>query len=133
MQNLDATLQKFEKAARQKLNKEKCRGLWIGRNKNKTTGPLGLNWTETKIQTLGLTFPNDETDDITGNWNRRTDKFEEKAKHWEKLNLSLKGKITVINTLILSKLRHTAQCIPLPNKQHIDKTLRPIYNFLWNV
>ena len=67
MKNLDDTLQKFEKATGQKLNREKCQGLWIGRNKNKTTAPLGLNWMEKNIQTLGLTLPNDGTDDITGN------------------------------------------------------------------
>ena len=46
--------------------------------------------------------------------------------------LSISGKCTIINTLVLSKLIYIANILELPDKKFLKDINRLIYNFVWN-
>ena len=53
---LDQLLEDFENATGTKPNRNKCRGIWIGKDSHRMTGPLNFNWKETHIKTPGVLF-----------------------------------------------------------------------------
>ena len=52
--------------------------------------------------------------------------------HWEKRNLTPFGKITVIKTLVLSKIVHILTSLPSPSKKLLNEINKIFYNFLWS-
>ena len=48
----------YEKASGAKVNREKCEGLWLGSNQNRTDKPLGFKWQTDKIKVLGIHIGN---------------------------------------------------------------------------
>ena len=61
--------------------------------------------------------------------------FQEKdtiIKQWSNQYLTLLGKITLIKTLMISKLNHLFLSIPNPNENMLNQFISNIYNFLWD-
>ena len=52
--------------------------------------------------------------------------------HWDKRNLTPFGKITVIKSLVLSKIVHILTALPSPSKKLINELNKIFYIFLWN-
>ena len=57
--------------------------------------------------------------------------IENVLKHWSKCKLSLKGKITVINSLVISLLVYPASVLEVPHKV-LDDINSLLYRFLWD-
>ena len=51
---------------------------------------------------------------------------------WSKRNLTPIGKITVIKTLLLSKITHLFISLPNPNKELMDELEKTLFRFIWN-
>ena len=52
--------------------------------------------------------------------------------NWLKRDLTPFGKVTVIKTLIVSKIVHILLSLPSPNKATFNKINKMLYNFLWD-
>ena len=66
------------------------------------------------------------------NYNLVVGKMENVIKIYRSVPLSIIGKVTVIKSLMIPKLVHVMQVLPLPSKKYVDQINRLIRNFLWN-
>ena len=66
------------------------------------------------------------------NYNLALIKVKKTIAFWKKRSLTPLGKITVIKTLILSKLNHLFTSIPLPQNQFCKKIEKFLFNFKWD-
>ena len=84
-----------------------------------------------KIRILGIHFSSlYSAGEIEDNWKGRQEKIEKTLCLWAKRNLSIKGKIIILKTLILSKINYIISSIGLPDKVLIQ-TNRILFRFLW--
>ena len=58
--------------------------------------------------------------------------IENTIKAWSMRNLSLRGKVTVLKALILSKLQYLASVLGKPDQKIIRKVDKIVFKFLWN-
>ena len=79
-----------------------------------------------EIKILGYIYGNADK-----NWFKVKTKIQKSINKWNNLKLSLIGKKTVINQVLLSKIWYLAY-VETPPKNVIQEIKRDIYNFLWN-
>ena len=85
------TLDKYEQATNSKINREKTVGQWLGRWKNRTDKPLGLNWTSDVVKSLGVYIGNDRKEASTATFSEIKDAIKGKISYYNGKNLSKKG------------------------------------------
>ncbi len=107
---LQDTLNNYEIATGAVINPDKSHGLWLGKNKNRKDKPLGYKWSDMDIKILGLHFGSAATIEV--NFNTLLTKFSQTLHSWQRRNLSLKGRVIVVNQLALSKLVYAAHIFP---------------------
>ena len=118
----------FCRASGAKLNKDKCRGLWLGAWRNNTDQLCGIQWSNSEEKMVGLYFGNG--DFLQKNWDNVYNKFDKVITDWKSRALSMKGKAIVANTLALSKLIYVGTIIPMSN-QFCKKFNTLLFNFIW--
>ena len=123
--HLKSQLHEFELFAGVKYNRKKCFGLWLGKNRYNIEKPLGFNWSSYEIKILGYIYGNTDQ-----NWSNVKTKIRKSINKWNNLKLSLIGKKTVINQVLLSKIWYFAY-VDTPPKNFIQEIKKDIYNFLW--
>lgn len=79
-----------------------------------------------EIKILGYIYGNADE-----NWFKVKTKIQKSINKWNNLKLSLIGKKTVINQVLLSKIWYLAY-VETPPKNVIQEIKRDIYNFLWS-
>ena len=126
------TLDRFEKLAGLRVNKDKTQMLRIG--KGATSAPilcedLGLKWV-TRMKILGI--------NLSANPHEMVENFDEKISEIETLlnnfsyrNITVYGRVRVVKALALSKVTHLVQIIPSPPPTQIRKLQRILNKFIW--
>lgn len=97
-------LEKFENATGSKINQDKTQGLML--NNPRLEHPIfeQIEWKNKEgIEILGILFHTKYTDTIESNWSILTSKMTSTLNSIRYRSLSLKGKITVLNSLTLSR------------------------------
>ena len=90
-----------------------------------------LNWTNGSIHTLGVYMDGKEGNHYLLNFKKRLKNMENLLASWKSRKLSLKGKVTVLNTLALSPLLYLASVIHVPEQVYKEvKSL--MLDFLWD-
>ena len=117
--HLKTQLQEFEAFVAVKYNRNKCFELWFGNNRYN----LGFHWNFYEIKILGYTYGN--TDE---NWFQVKTKIQKSIKKWNNLKLSLIGKKTIINQVLLSKIWYLAY-VETPPKNVIQKIQKDITSY----
>ena len=131
LENILSTFQKFSQCAGLKININKTKAKYIGTLQDSDYFPHGLSWIKENVTTLGIAFTDCENDNYILNFKPRIIKLENTLRIWSQRNLSLKGKITIINSLALSPLIYVAGVINTP-KRVIDEVDNIITRFFWN-
>ena len=81
------------------LNKSKTNAMYIGDPSYKGAMKFGIKFVN-KAKILGVTFSNEMASiDIIENFEPKINKLERICKLWEKRNLTLFGKVTILKTL----------------------------------
>ncbi len=93
--------------------------------------PHGLSWIKTPIETLCITICDNEETSYKQNFQQRISNLKSILNIWKGRNLSLKGKITVLNNLALTLLIYVSSVIDTPAKA-INEISNLIQNVLWN-
>ena len=119
----------YEKASGAKVNRDKCEGLWLGSNVNRTDKPLGFRWYSDKIKVLGTYIGNGDLENII--WEEKVDKFERTLHLWKQRDLSLQGKKVVINILAAACLWYTAYIYHIP-QWALKRLEEALWTFFWN-
>ena len=136
LKSLDTALvlfQQFEKCAGLKLNIEKTKAKYLGSLKNDDYYPHGLSWIKNHehINTLGVVCYCEPHESYELNFKPRLINMQNLLRVWKMRNLSLKGKITIINSLALAPLIYLSSVIDTPSR--VYKEVRHlVVDFLWN-
>lgn len=109
-----------------KYNQDKCFALWLGDNRYNIEQPLNFNWSSYEIKILGYTYGFSQE-----NWLKVKTKIQQSINKWSDLKLSLIGRKTIINQVLVCKIWYLAY-VETPPKAIIQEIERDIFNFLWN-
>lgn len=119
----------YESASGAKLNLEKCKGLWCGSWRGRTTFPISLAWSSQHLKCLGVFIGHGDLEEL--NWTDRLIKLTTLLHSWNQRSLSLTGKSVVLNALALSGLWYSASVIHIPDWA-LTAINRAIFSFFWS-
>ena len=128
------TLKNFGTISGLRLNNRKTEALWIGSYKGKEeilSSGKNFNWPKNRVKALGIWFSTDPDITIKENYEEKLAKVKNCLDCWELRRLSLIGKITVLKSLIVSKLVYILTTLPTCQKS-IKEINEIFYNFLWS-
>jgi hypothetical protein len=124
-------LELFSRCSGLKANREKSEAMWIGASSNYRHTPLDIKWPEHPIKCLGIYIQNDTKKIVENNFNKCLEKIDNILQLWCLRKMTIKGKIIIINTLIISQMIYLCSVLYTP-KNIIEKYNKLILNFIWN-
>ena len=91
----------------------------------------GLLWKKLPISLLGIQITKDENESCKNNFENKIESIKVLTRIWASRNLTLKGKITIINSLLIPKLIYPCSILDTPQRviKIVDKIL---LDFMWN-
>jgi len=129
-----SSLDRFSKLSGLKINYDKSMAYNIGVKKQgylKTKYPI--KWKCDVIETLGVKIPlYDRSNIFDMNYDPKITAIENTIKSWASRNLSLRGKVTVIKSLLLSKLQYLVSVLGKPDQSVVRRIDKLVFKFLWN-
>ena len=127
-------LNMFALASGFKLNATKTRAVWIGSkifSGETFNHRLKLDWSHTDFTILGIKFSCNLDTIVNLNNNVKLAEIEKEMKQWSKRNLTHIGRLTVLKTLLISKLNHLIISLPNPSVDQISKLNKIFFEFIW--
>ena len=112
------------------ININKTVVVWIASRRNsqvKFMPELGLNWNPATFKVLGVMFSTDLLEIVPINFENKLNEMRNVLNAWSRRNLTPFGKITVIKSLVLSKITH----LPDPDDNFLKELNILLFNFLW--
>ena len=139
-QSLDATIEKFTQfqiSTGFTLSYEKTTMYRVGslRHSNaKLYTEKELNWVEDDVgfKLLGVQVSNDQEKCTKDNYEETIKKASDVLQSWRNRNISLFGKINVINTLVSSLFVYRMSVLPSMSSQHVNMINQMCQKYLWN-
>jgi len=131
LETLLIILRDFENISGLKLNKSKSEAIRLGVNSNINIGKHGFKWNDEEFRYLGIWFHKDPIVKEYLNFRHRLEKMKNLLRIWLARDLSLKGKITVLKSLIVSMLLFPMTNITTP-EWVIKECNFLFFKFLWN-
>ena len=122
--------QMFAKCSGLNINMDKSEAIWIGASSNYLHKPLKLRWTR-GATCLGVYISNDINEISQNNVEIKIKKINDLLKLWTLRNLTLLGKVRVINTMIVPQLLYLGNVIHIP-KKYIDQYNKLVSEFKWD-
>ena len=124
-------LEHFKNCSGLKANVEKTKAYGFGAFKKEKQKLYGLTWEEGPLQLLGITISENAKDNYELNFLPKLKVMKNLLNIWKQRKLSLKGKITVINSLIISLFVYSVTNISTPENV-LDEIDKAIFDFLWD-
>ena len=124
-------LDRFSKVSGLTLNQSKTEAIWLGKIINDNDKPLGLNWNTGYFKCLGIWCHTNPKLMIEKNYTERLTKIKATINIWKQRKLSLKGKITVLWSMVLPQMLYVSSMLYTP-KWVIDQTDKIMFDFLWS-
>ena len=127
-------LNMFVLASGLKLNANKTRAVWIGSQKlsgETFNHRLKIDWSQTDFTILGTKFSCNLDTIVDINYNVKLAEIEKEMKQWSKRILTPIGRLTVLKTLLISKLNHLIISLPNPSGDQISKLNKMLFEFIW--
>jgi hypothetical protein len=126
-------LKTFHAISGLKTNIEKTVAYKLGGNKIEAGQEKkhGLTWSNPPIKLLGITISDDKNTEKSENFNEKNKNIDLLTRIWCTRNLSMKGKLSVINSLLVPKLIYPCTILDVPT-EIIDTATNHIKTFFWN-
>jgi hypothetical protein len=121
----------FSKCSGLKMNRDKSESMYIGISSNFRHKNSNIRWTNEFVKYLGVYVNKDNQKAATHNITLKLEKIQNLIKIWSSRYLTLKGKITIVNSLLLSQMLYIASTIHIP-KWAITKYNQLITSFIWD-
>ena len=128
LKNLIDVFKEFEICSGLKINLDKTKAKTLGPEPEPCHELFGLDWVNDPICTLGVTLLGNEDDHYILNFKKCLKNMKNLLATWKCRKLSIKGKVTIINTLAVSPLIYLANVIYVP-LQVITEIKEIIVNF----
>ena len=124
-------LNTFSKFSGLNLNIKKNSCLRIGAiEQQNSSESFGCKWVR-QIKILGITFANNNNEITQINIEPKITQMKKEIAQWRRRNLTPLGKITVIKSLLLSKLVHLLTALPNPPQTELKQLECMLFSFLW--
>ena len=125
-------LERFRRYAGLKVNRYKTQCLTIGEIDVSHARIEGITWCN-ELKILGVVLGKNlkEEQHYLLNYKSRIDKIRNICLDWKNRNISLKGKITLINAIMIPTIMYPAMVTAVP-KNALSELNNIIYKFLWN-
>ena len=125
-------LRNFQSVSGLKLNFEKTIAKSIGSVKHSDCiGNFNIKWSDDPVQTLGIIISNDPRVIMEENFMSKLRSTEKILNMWSIRGLSLKGRVTILKSLVIPKFLYPMSVLPVP-KNVVDAIDNMIINFVWN-
>ena len=128
-------LSEFQSISGLKVNTEKTKVIKIGDwgdNRTKLCTELNLEWTHT-FDCLGVSYDIDNFDNISDqNVEKKKIDIKKIINLWNARYLTPLGKVTIIKSLLISKITHVLLSLPTPSTYILNKLNIIFKNFIWN-
>ena len=124
-------LKRFEMASGCNINESKTEGLLVG-GALRPVLPYQINWNPAHgMKVLGVQFFTDYKTTQTYTWKQLVKRMQVRAEKLSSRDLSMTGRATLANSLLLSKAWHVATVIP-PTKATIQKINTIVFKYIYN-
>jgi hypothetical protein len=90
-----------------------------------------LHWKELPISLLGITITDNLDTNMKENFTSKLESIDILTKIWSGRSLSMKGKLTIINSILIPKLIYPSTILDVP-PEVINKAKELIRTFFWN-
>ena len=124
------TFERFSLCAGLRINVEKTKAKYIGSLVDYDHFPHGLSWIKDNIETLGIVCTTTDYENYMFNFKPRITTLKNVLHLWRQRSLSLKGKITVLNSLALAPLIYVSSVTETPARV-ITEIQDLIMDFVW--
>ena len=117
------------------INVDKTKAVWIGSRRNsklRFMPEINLDWNPVTFTVLGVVFSTDVLEIVTINFENKLNEMKKVLNAWSRRNLTPFGRITVIKSLVISKITHLLMNLPDPEESFLKELNTLLYNFLWN-
>ena len=125
----------FNKISGLAINKEKTKVIKIGASRDRRIpweGQFGLKW-DYKFEVLGINYDDFNLENITElNLSLKINKIKKLIRTWSTRKLTPYGKVTIVKSLLLSKITHILLSLPSPKAQTIKSIEQIFLSFIWN-
>lgn len=134
LDSLITELDSFAVLSGLKPNYDKCSILRIGSFKGMRHNlcKVPIQYTDGPVNLLGIHIPVETKLLVKTNFELKLQKMNKILQAWRGNYLSIYGKITVINSLILSQFTYLLQALPSPDGVFMKTYEKIIFNFIWN-
>ena len=105
-------LTEYEEASGSKVNYNKTKGLWTGSWKYRRVPPMKIKWTSKNVESLGISFGNDNP--ALATFNMIIPKLVKKLHYWKQFKISQVGKARVIEKYLASTMIYAIKFYPIP-------------------
>jgi hypothetical protein len=105
----------FAKCSGLRINRDESEAMYIGVSSNFRHKVDNIKWANNYIKCLGVYIHKDIDKATQYNIREKLDKIQNIIKIWSCRHLTLKGKITVVNSLLISQMMYIASVILSPN------------------
>ena len=83
------------------------------------------------MKVLGVVFANDEQDAHEENFESKLKVIQSIMNNWRRRFITVRGKITLVKSLLLPKLTHILVSLPKPSIAFIKRLKSSIFHFIW--
>lgn len=128
-------LDQYAKYSGLKPNLEKTKCVWLGSKKSSLEvlcPEHNLCWTRDPFVVLGIKFSTNLQKILDLNFEDKLLEIEKLVKIWSRRPLSVPGRITVVKTIMLSKLTHLLTSLPRPGRAYLKKLEKILFKYIWN-
>lgn len=125
-------LEKFTRLAGLKINRQKSYLLLLGNHLHPPDSVRGIR-IQDKVKILGITYKThmSEEEQYELNFASRINKIKNTCNAWINRSMSLKGKITLVNFLMVSVLQYPCSCTFVPTRVLVE-VKKIITDFIWD-
>ena len=116
------------------MNFDKTKVVWFGckDEQNVFLPEMKFEWNPKKFSILGIEFTSDLEEITNKNIENKLIDMQREINNWSRRNLTPFGKVTVIKSIILSKIVHILIALPTPSQNMLKKINNMLFNFLWD-
>ena len=130
VENALILLSEYSQVSGLQLNMDKCSGMWIGPVREKSNVFCNIKFSTKPLKCLGIYIGTDTKACENLKWEKILNDLETLVFQWGKRKLTLYGKVTVINNILVPKLVYPMTVLHTP--LHVLKKVEGIfYSFLW--
>ncbi len=130
IENAIELLNRFSLCSRPKINIEKTKVKSLGNTITADHYLHGLSWIKTPLETLKIYITNNPTENLNYNFKPKLTKLRNLLNIWKQRTLTIKEKITIVNSLALSPLIYISIMIETP-PEALKEIKDIIQNFIW--